>query len=929
MGVNVGEAPRVTRSANGPLLDNRNPNTVLQAGQARAAEVTNFIEGLTKVATPLIKDQLTKQANQQVGELLATQDPVALIRSSSPEQRQVIRSLSPQAQDILQDKAAAGAVRLYQDTLSAERAKRAAVLDTFNFSAEDRARAGAEAKAAALEASGIASVQPSYLVKYGEELSQTDAALEGLSYRAQTKAKDTDEKTAYTNGVASSLESWSNGRARAVNNGKVKEFGLLLKTTLEQGIAEASARYTPKEQAQIYEQAIRSQVARLNQTGKYDEAMNLLYTMQGAAASGVETPNKTPFFQQQLESGYTLEYTVNALIDQTEGDYKKWQREQVLEQNRDIIRDGLQGRDVKAQLQAALDNPDLTVEQMLTLGQTINQATEIGQQASPEQLQREAELRYQIAQGNFDPQKKWQEVKGAGLTARQVLGLAGDLKKGPDEGTRMISGIRAYMSGETEQAVAGLAKLAGLSGDAAKEFGRNFNNDITKAVEKRYAEKVAKGEVPDEGALRDIWRNELEAAVKRRTNDRSERLKIEQMASPKTRVLNEVKEFQQNLESSKGEVTIMSFPRQVRVDFSNQFPNKKMTPEALGSYMIKRMEAVKEGDKPVFPDASKNIRQVIDRAQGKAPRVSDRGQVVPPTQAEMLLGKPGIESLRLLQNWMNPPATPQQAAPKPASPTKPATQSQKVSAKPQQSGIGQVVSQGLGAIAQVLTPPAAAATLDSRPEAVQHVNPSAIALLNRIWKGQQKADIRTPPLPQVAATAPVGFVPLAITSDKHPIFVAIGISEGTRTANGGYTRAYYGYTDPGNGARSIGTVSGQQGGSPATSDRRWMGILTGTAARVTPVLQRMGLQPGTQGWNRVLFNVLDLNVQAPAAVGDFIRKIPQILQQGASIEAIAKARADSYYNPRTGRLDTSFKSYNALFQDQRSRAGVWDYRRRI
>jgi len=931
MSVDVGETPRVSHSAHGAYQDNRSPNTLLQNGQARAAEVTNFIEGLTKVATPLIKDQLTKQANQQVGELLATQDPVALIRSASPEQRQLIRSLSPQAQDILQDRAAAGSVRLYQDTLSAERAKRAAVLDTENFSVEDRTKAAAEAKAAALEASGIGSVQPSYLVKYGDVLGQTDATLEGMSYKARVKAKDIDETTKYTKGVESSLESWSQGRNQAINNGKVAEFGSAYKKILEEDIARASSRYTPKEQAEVWGSAIRNQVLRLSQTGKYDEAMNLLYTVQGAAALGVNAPNGTPFFQQQLESGYTLEYTINGLLDQTESDYKKWQGEQVLEQNKEIIRQGLLGGDVQAQLQSALSDPRLSPEQMLTLGQTVTQATEIGQQASPQQLQREAELRYQIAQGNFDPQKMWAQVKASGLQPRQVLGLAGSLTKGPDEGTRTISGVRGYMSGETSQAASGLAKLGGLSGDEAKEFERNFTNDITKAVEKRYADKVAKGETVDESALRDIWRNELEASVKRRTNDRQERLRIQEQASPKTRVLNEVKEFQQSLQQSKGEVTVMSFPKQVRVDFSNQNPGKRMTPEALVSFLIKRMEAVREGDKPVFPDASRNVRQVIDHAQGKAPRPNGGGQLIPPTQAEMLLGKTGVEAWRQLQNWLNPPAAPQQAAPKPASPAKPATQPQKASAKPQQGGIGQVVSQGLGAIAQVFTPPAAAATLDSQPGMVSNVNPEAIALLNRVWKGQQKADIRTPPLPQVSATAPVGFVPTAIINDKHPIFIAIGISEGTRTANGGYTRAYYGHTDPGNGAHNVGTVSGQQGGSPASSDRRWMATLTGTASRVTPLLQRMGLQPGTQGWNRILFNVLDLNVQAPAAAGDFIKKIPQIIQQGASIEAIAKARADSFINPRTGRLDAGGfgNSYKRLFQDQRSRAGVWDYRRRI
>jgi len=930
MSIDVGGAPRVSRSAHGAYQDNRSPETVLRNGQAKAAEVTNFIEGLTKVATPLIFDQLTKQANQQVGELLATQDPVALIRSSDPEQRQLVRSLSPQARDILQDQAARASVRMYQETLSAERAQRAAILDTNNFSEEERLKASADAQEAALDASGITSVEPGYLVQYGSVLSETDAALNGMSYKARAKDQDDNETAVYTNGVASTLTSWSEGRNLAINNGKVEEFGAIFQKTMEEGIAGASARYSPKEQAEIWNKAIRQEVLRLKQAGKYDEAMGLLYTMQGGAALDIKTPSGVPFFQQTLDSGYSLEYTVNALLDQTEGDYKKWQGEQVLEQNKEVIREGLLGGDVTAQLQSALSDPRLTAEQMLLLGQTVNQAEELGQKASPEQLQREAELRFRIAQGSFDPQKMWQEVKGAGLTVRQVLGLANGIAKGPDDVTRTISGVRAYMSGETAESAAGLAKLAGMDGDTAKEFTRNFTNDVTQAVEKRYAEKVANGETVDETALRDIWRDELEKQVERRTTDRSERLKLEEMASPKNRVLNELKEFQQNVEQSKGEVTVMSYPKQLRVDFSNAFPNKRMTPEALGSYMIKRMQAVTDKDKnPVFPDASKNVRQIIDRAQGKAQgRISTGAAAVP---MESALSQMGMDAARKLQSWLNPPSTPKQDAPKPASPTQPQSKPQQVSAKPQAGGIGQVVTQGLGSIAQVFTPPAAAATLDAQPEMVENVNPDAIALLNRVWKGQQKADIRTPPLPQVSATAPVGFVPTAIRNDKHPIFLAIGIAEGTRTANGGYTRAYYGHTDPGNGARNVGTVSGQQGGSPATSDRRWMGILTGTASRIAPVLQRLGVQPGTQGYNRLLFNVLDLNVQAPAAVSDFIKKIPQILQQGVSVEAIAKARADSFINPRTGRLEASGfnNSYNRLFQDQRSRAGVWDYRRRI
>ena len=198
-------------------------------------------------------------------------------------------------------------------------------------------------------------------------------------------------------------------------------------------------------------------------------------------------------------------------------------------------------------------------------------------------------------------------------------------------------------------------------------------------------------------------------------------------------------------------------------------------------------------------------------------------------------------------------------------------------------------------------------------------------------RATQQLRVNTPVLPQTAAGVPVKPAPLAITNDTHPLFVAIGINEGTRTPNGGYTKAYYGHRDPGNGAWNLGTVSGQQGGSPQSSDQRWAGILTQTAISVAPILARVGLPQNTAGFQRILFNVLDLKVQAPAAVPDFLKRLPQIVRQGATIESIAKARADSFINPATGRLEAGGfgNNYQTLLRDQRSRAGTWDYKRRL
>ena len=108
-------------------------------------------------------------------------------------------------------------------------------------------------------------------------------------------------------------------------------------------------------------------------------------------------------------------------------------------------------------------------------------------------------------------------------------------------------------------------------------------------------------------------------------------------------------------------------------------------------------------------------------------------------------------------------------------------------------------------------------------------------------------------------------------------------------------------------------------------------MLTNVQQRMRGPLMASGLEPGTAGFNRVMFNLIDLTVQSPAAARDFAGKLPEMKQKGWTVEAIAKARADSFINPETGRLDAPGfgNNYQRLFKDQRSRAGVYDYRRRI
>lgn len=922
---------RVTRSADGAVIDRRNPGQLLKNAEARAGEITGFIEGLTKIAKPLVDDALLKQANRQVGELLATQDPVQLIRSSDPEQRSMVRALSPQARDILNDKAAGASSRYYLEVLQAERTKRAAVLQSPTATPEQKAQAETEAKGVALEQSGLSSVEPSYLVKYADGVMQGEAQLRGLDYKATYKAQDENEKAQYRNGLRSDILDLRNQRMLAITRkADIGAWGASAKDAMQRGIVGDSARYTPAEQAQLWGEAIQEEIARLTSSDQWDDAITTIETLRGLAAAGINTPAGIDFFDQKLQSGVSLRYLLDSMGDSLEKGFRQFQQRQVLEDNKDTIRQALLG-DPNAEVaaQQALANPNLTAEQMLTLGQTVNQATAIGSRPTQQQQLAEAELRYRIAQGGFDPEKMWEEVKTAGLKPSQVLGLAGQITSGSEDSTRLVAGARQYLAQETIAAGSYIAEVNGTTDpETTQTITRDLQNAASRATEQRIQELQAAGQSVNADQARDLFRNELEAI----RNTRLKEAKAGASAykdTPDRRVAQELAEFKQNVQSTRGKVEVSSFPRAVREGFQAAFPGRAMTVPALEKYLMNRMNQIKDKKgRPVYRNPQQALQRMIKEARGvdagnPASRYGDQ-------MGGLLQSNPLIRLLRSAQEAITPKAP--AATKAPTSTPRPVRNAEQ--AKPQQQASAQpnimqsAMSLALRSIGNAITPPAAAGTLDSQPETI---NQEAIDILSKVWTRREPLSVRTPPLPQLSATAPTQAAPLAIRSDSHPLFVAIGIAEGTRTADGGYTKAYYGHRDPGNGVWNVGTVSGQQGGSPRSSDQRWMARLTRQATTVAPLLQRMGVQPGTQGWNRLMFNVLDLAVQAPAAVTDFVRKLPAVVQQGATVEAIAKARADSFFNPRTGRLEASGfgNNYSRLFADQRSRAGVWDYRRRI
>jgi len=163
-----------------------------------------------------------------------------------------------------------------------------------------------------------------------------------------------------------------------------------------------------------------------------------------------------------------------------------------------------------------------------------------------------------------------------------------------------------------------------------------------------------------------------------------------------------------------------------------------------------------------------------------------------------------------------------------------------------------------------------------------------------------------------------------IDSANHPIFVSIGVNEGTRTANGGYTKNWSGHTDPGDKNFNRGTVSGGRGNNltPEQVDDKWIKVLSEEQARRDRAVSRF-VPRGTDMYNTIMFNILDLRVQAPLTIDDFIKRIPTIIAEGATPEVIGRLRAESFINPRTGRLEASGFGNNMdrLRADQTRRAG--------
>jgi len=240
----------------------------------------------------------------------------------------------------------------------------------------------------------------------------------------------------------------------------------------------------------------------------------------------------------------------------------------------------------------------------------------------------------------------------------------------------------------------------------------------------------------------------------------------------------------------------------------------------------------------------------------------------------------------------------------------------------------------LGAIVAGMPQVAQASPLDFGLPAYHSPKPSASEVVATSTKNAAQASLSQPfakRLQRLAPSATLG--PLARQSDRLAVLFAggsdslvawaVGAAEGTRTPTGGYTKAYEGHRDPGNGVWNLGTFSYQHGArSPAEADDRQLQRLSQQAKTLAQQAQAKDL---ALDWPDLL-NGIDLANQAPEAAldhGGYLDRLQEARSQGLTGEtAIVWARTYAFIEPKTGRWNAPGlgNDRELIWRDQKRRA---------
>ncbi len=192
------------------------------------------------------------------------------------------------------------------------------------------------------------------------------------------------------------------------------------------------------------------------------------------------------------------------------------------------------------------------------------------------------------------------------------------------------------------------------------------------------------------------------------------------------------------------------------------------------------------------------------------------------------------------------------------------------------------------------------------PTSGKPASPVAVANpSNHREPGQETALSFSPPtaaemavtVPAPVAASPPDHGQLFLGGDRSLVALAVGSAEGTRTPDGGKTRAYYGHVDPGNRVWNLGSFSYQHTArTPEEADRKQLKRLQ----RQAEILQQKAVAQGLDMTLEEAINGIDLANQAPLAAldsGGYIDRLKQAHDQGLrGADAVLWARTYAFWD---------------------------------
>jgi len=159
-----------------------------------------------------------------------------------------------------------------------------------------------------------------------------------------------------------------------------------------------------------------------------------------------------------------------------------------------------------------------------------------------------------------------------------------------------------------------------------------------------------------------------------------------------------------------------------------------------------------------------------------------------------------------------------------------------------------------------------------------------------------------------------------LASPDSELCVAIGMAEGTRTAEGGKTGAYTEHSDPLNGKTNQGTFSYQHGARNAhEADQKQLQELRKFRPEYEAACRKAGIDPGNKLVAAACFDLYNQSPLAATGKGGLLEQLPALAKKGLTEENFAKARKESFFDPDKGKYDTGFASIKELGDDQTRR----------